>query len=92
FTERVAISIDTYYVSSNVFQMFLSAALAHDQNLEVIMEQERVENASPLQNNENRFDDADHRDLDHPGQNTPHSDHSCIPVDDLLIYLIVNDD
>ncbi|CAG8485853.1 94_t:CDS:1, partial [Gigaspora rosea] len=38
------------------------------------MEQERVENAGPLQNDKNRFDDADPRDLDHPGQNMPHSD------------------
>ncbi|CAG8751033.1 4815_t:CDS:2, partial [Gigaspora rosea] len=45
------------------------------------MEQERVENAGPLQNDENRFDDADPHDLEHPGQNTP------IPIEPLHAVL-----
>ncbi|CAG8646174.1 14319_t:CDS:1, partial [Gigaspora rosea] len=61
-------------------------------NSVVAMEQERMENAGPLQNDEIRFNDADPRDLDHPEQNTPHSDHSHTPVDDPSIYHIVNDD
>ncbi|CAG8665827.1 22699_t:CDS:1, partial [Gigaspora rosea] len=50
------------------------------------MEQERVENASPLQNDENQFNNANPQDLDHPGQNTPHSDCSRTFVNDPPIY------